>query len=112
VIAFLRAHRIAFRTIVLLGVLAYVAYFGAWHFWREATPRSLGFVFVVGSLPWSAAWVLLVPSHGWGVIPGPVNTVVSALVVGFGFGFNVALVIAGAWFAAGRWAFGGLRKRL
>jgi hypothetical protein len=38
-----------------------------------------------------------VPIEGWGVLPAPLNMVVSVLVVGLGFGLNAIIVTALVW---------------
>ena len=83
----------ALRLAFLLGVLAYVGYVAVWINWSQFVPRAPLFGFFVGAYPWSMAW------SNWqsglvGTLPWPVRDVISTAVIGFGFGFNCALILA------------------
>ena len=96
-VAFTKARIETLRLVFLVGAFSYVAYIGAWYMWRGSVSNVPGFLFLLGSLPWSMPWLDL----QWKIIssiPWPIRNSITTLVVALGFGFNLALVIVAVWF--------------
>jgi hypothetical protein len=99
-IAFIRAHKMALRTVFLLAVLFYIGYIGTWAAFKAAVPRAPGTVFLFASLPWSAPWFAFVPRGS--VVSPSAHTALTVLLVGLGFGLNVTIVTVLGWYAIAR----------
>ena len=93
VIGFVKSHIAVLRAVVLCSVLAYLALTFAWLnlSWRSHASHQLGSMFFLGSLPWSLPWAAFEPELRW-LVPAPFAFVLTALIVGVGFGLNVAIV--------------------
>lgn len=96
-VAFTKARTQTLRLTFLFGAFTYVAYIGAWYMWRGSVSNIPGFLFLLGSMPWSMPWLSL----EWqtiGSIPWPIRNSITTLVISLGFGLNLALVTAAVWF--------------
>jgi signal transduction histidine kinase len=96
-IAFAKEHKMALRLILLCGALSYVTYLVAWHLWRGSVSNVPGFLFIVGSLPWSLPFL----DFHWQLVAGtpwPIQNFIAWLGVALGFGANLALFVSLVWF--------------
>ena len=76
-----------------------------WKAWPEVFPSSLRGLFIMASMPWSWATLAPIDAALWEQSP-EINRIVPELLIAIGFGINVAIAAALAWFAATRNANG------
>ena len=91
-IAFLRARRTALLAVFMAAELAVLLFVLAERAWPRAVPPPLGWTIYLGSYPWSLPWLA----------SGSEEVGITMAVITAGFGLNVALVTAVAWYAARR----------
>lgn len=99
--AFTKERKTTLRLVLLCGALSYAAYLGAWYLWRGSVSNIPGFLFLLGSLPWSLP---LLDFHWQAVagIPWPIRNFICGVVVAIGFGANLALFVDLIWFISAK----------
>ena len=100
-IRFVKSHIVVLLVVALVAAAICFTYLPLWKAWPEFVPSSLRALFIAASMPWS--WITLaeIDTPLW-KLTIEMNYVVTELLIAIGFGLNVALATAFAWFAATR----------
>ncbi len=108
-IRFVRSHIIFLSAVAAVAAVICFTYLPLWRAWPEFVPSSLRAVFIAASMPWS--WVTLaeIETPRW-KLSLEMNYVVAELLIAIGFGINVAVITALAWFGLSRKIARGERK--
>jgi len=100
-IRFVRSHIIALCLVTIIAAAICFMYLPVWRAFPEFVPAGLRAVFIAASMPWS--WVTLaeIDTPTW-KLSIEMNYVFAELLIAIGFGINVAVITAFAWFGASR----------
>ena len=100
-IRFVRSHIVVLSLVTIVAAAICFTYLPLWRAWPEFVPGSLRALFIAASMPWSWVTLVAIDTPTW-KLSIEMNSVVGELLIAIGFGFNVAVITAFAWFRASR----------
>jgi hypothetical protein len=100
-IRFVRSHIVVLSLVTIIASAVCFTYLPLWRAWPEFVPGSLRALFIAASMPWSWITLVTIDTPTW-KLSIEMNYVVSELLIAAGFGINVAVITAFAWFRASR----------
>jgi hypothetical protein len=100
-VRFISSHIVILCVVMIIATAICFTFLPLWRAWPDFVPASLRVLFIAASMPWSWVTLVSIDTPTW-QLSIEMNYLVAEIMIAIGFGLNVALITAFAWFGATR----------